>query len=498
MLKRNLVANFLGQGLVAVFGFVFIPTYVRYLGVESYGLIGLFAVLSALFSLLDMGLTSALGREMARAQSGANSAETVADLLRSVEVISTGLILVVFGLAGVSAEWIASHWVNTVSLPVSVVTEAFIAMAVVTALRFLEGVYRSCIIGLDRQLMFNVINVAATLLRNGGAAVVLIFLSPTIQAFFLWQGVASLVTLLCLAIATYRILPSSSRTARFSAAALKEVWKFAGGVFLITILALSLTQLDKLLLSKLLPLTEFGQYTLASVVAGALFMLILPISQAWAPRLTGFHASGDESGFERLYHLGSQLISVLLGGAAIVLAFYSEVFLRVWTGDAVLAARVAPILTLLALGNLLNGLMWIPYQAQLAYGWTGLTVHVNVVAVAVLVPALLYVVPRWGAIGAAWVWLTLNACYVLISAQFMYLRILPRAKWQWYLWDLAFPLATTTLAIACLHAFSQAPTGIVDSLLTLLLAACVALLAGGVSSDLLRKQMATFVRRVSL
>lgn len=498
MLKQNLTANFLGQGLVAVLGLVFIPTYVRYLGVESYGLIGLFAVLSALFSLLDIGLTSALGREMARAQSGSNSPETVADLLRSVELISGGLILAVFGLACISAGWIASHWVNAVSLPVAVVSEAFISMAVVTALRFLEGVYRSCIIGLDRQLMFNVINVAATLLRNGGAALVLIFLSPTIQAFFLWQGVASLATLICLAVATYSTLPSSNRKARFSAAALKGVWKFAGGVFLITVLALSLTQLDKVLLSKLLPLTEFGQYTLASVVAGALFMLILPISQAWAPRLTRLYASGDESGFEHLYHLGAQLISVFLGGAAIVLAFYSETFLRVWTGDAMLAEHVSPTLTLLALGNLLNGLMWIPYQAQLAYGWTALTIRVNVVAVAVLVPALLYVAPLWGAVGAAWVWLTLNACYVLIGAQFMYLHILPHAKWQWYLRDVAFPLATILLAIACLHSFRQTPAGLVDSLFTLLLAACVALLAGGVSSDLLRKHMMTFVRRVSL
>ena len=44
MLKRNLIANYVGQGWAALIGLVFIPLYIKYLGIESYGLIGLFAV----------------------------------------------------------------------------------------------------------------------------------------------------------------------------------------------------------------------------------------------------------------------------------------------------------------------------------------------------------------------------------------------------------------------------------------------------------------------
>ena len=52
-------------------------------------------------------------------------------------------------------------------------------------------------------------------------------------------------------------------------AALKNSWRFAGGMLLITFLALLLTQVDKVLLSTLIPLEDFGRYTLASVAAGA-------------------------------------------------------------------------------------------------------------------------------------------------------------------------------------------------------------------------------------
>ncbi|MBS1199036.1 MAG: polysaccharide biosynthesis protein, partial [Proteobacteria bacterium] len=42
MLRRNLIANYLGQGWAAIMGMAFVPLYIKYLGVESYGLIGLF------------------------------------------------------------------------------------------------------------------------------------------------------------------------------------------------------------------------------------------------------------------------------------------------------------------------------------------------------------------------------------------------------------------------------------------------------------------------
>ena len=81
MLKRNLIANYLGQGWTAIMGLVFIPLYIKYLGIESYGLIGLFGVLQAWLSLLDMGMTPTLSREMARFTAGTHSAASIREPL---------------------------------------------------------------------------------------------------------------------------------------------------------------------------------------------------------------------------------------------------------------------------------------------------------------------------------------------------------------------------------------------------------------------------------
>ena len=74
-LKKNIIANYLGQGWRALLGLAFIPLYIKYLGVEAYGLIGIFAILQAWLGLLDMGMKPALGREMARFTGGAVDAQ---------------------------------------------------------------------------------------------------------------------------------------------------------------------------------------------------------------------------------------------------------------------------------------------------------------------------------------------------------------------------------------------------------------------------------------
>ena len=489
MLKKNLIANFLGQGWVALMSLAFIPLYIKYLGIEAYGLIGLFAMLTAWLSLLDMGMTPTLSREMARFAGGSHSAQSIRDLLRTIEVIAFGIALLIAAGVTLGSNWIASSWLKAETLPVDVVEQAFLIMGLVTALRFIESIYLSSIVGLQRQVLFNIVNSALATVRGVGAVAILAWVSPTIEAFFLWQGLLSILTLGILAGVTYASLPRIERMARFSMDALRSIWRFAGGMLGITFLSLLLMQVDKVFLSKLLSLSEFGYYTLATVVAGVLYKLITPITQAVYPRLCELHSREDETGIAEVYHKSAQLISVLAGSAAIVMILFSETFLRLWTQDTDLAARTAPLLSLLMLGNLLNGLVHMPYQAQLAYGWTGLGVKVNIVAVLFIVPAILLVTPRYGAEGAAWVWVALNAGYVLIAVHLMYRRILTAEKRRWYIQDLLAPLGAGTAAALLLKLSWPLADTVMTQLLLLALAALLTSTASLLAAGIVRRQL---------
>ena len=86
-LKRNVIANYLGAGWNALMALAFVPLYIRYLGIEAYGLLGIYAILQAWLSLLDMGMTPSLSREMAGLNVDGARVQRARDLLRSVDAL---------------------------------------------------------------------------------------------------------------------------------------------------------------------------------------------------------------------------------------------------------------------------------------------------------------------------------------------------------------------------------------------------------------------------
>ena len=491
--KKNVIANYLGQGWNALMGLAFVPLYIKYLGVESYGLIGIFALLQAWLTLLDMGMTPTLSREMARLTGGAHEAQSIRDLLRSIEIICFGIAVVIALGIWAASGWLASDWLRAEKLPVGVVAQAFTIMGVVTALRFIENIYRSSILGLQRQVLLNIVLSIMATLRGLGAIGILIWVSPTIKAFFIWQAIVSIITVGLFAAVLYHTLPVSEHAARFSPTALKGIRQFAVGMMTITFLALLLTQVDKIVLSRLLTLEAFGYYALAGTVANALYMLPGPVTAAFYPHFTELVARADVASLIDAYHKGAQLVAVLMGTAAIVLIVFGDVVMLLWTANPALTRQVVPLVAVLSLGTLLNGLMWFPYQMQLAYGWTSLTVKVNIVAVAVIVPAILWATPRYGAIGAAWVWVGLNAAYLTIAIYFMHRRLLPSEKWRWYRQDVAMPLVSATVTAALLRWATPSFSGIPAQLISLLISAGLVLAAAALAAQAVRQQLVRYL-----
>jgi len=91
VIKQNIIANFAGKAWAAVMSIAFVPLYIKFMGIESYGLIGIFASLLALFSLLDMGLSTTLNRELARLSALPDKTHDMRDLVRTLELPYWGM-----------------------------------------------------------------------------------------------------------------------------------------------------------------------------------------------------------------------------------------------------------------------------------------------------------------------------------------------------------------------------------------------------------------------
>ena len=184
-------------------------------------------------------------------------------------------------------------------------------------------------------------------------------------------------------------------------------------------------------------------------------------------------------------------MTVTIGAAAVVVILFSGDVLTLWLQDPVLLTRLVPLVSVLALGSLLNGLMWIPSSLQLACGWVGLTVRAIFVSVALLIPLLLIVTPRYGALGTAVVWVLLNLGSFTITAHVMFGRLLSSERLRYYLVDIAGPLLSATIVASSVKFVvpSDGSTWIRIAVLTL--ASSGALVAAALAAPVVRAELAT-------
>jgi O-antigen/teichoic acid export membrane protein len=177
------------------------------------------------------------------------------------------------------------------------------------------------------------------------------------------------------------------------------------------------TQTDKPVLSKLLPLSDYAYFSLAVLAASGVMLISGPISIALLPRMTKQSASGDDVELIRLYRHATHLVGVNAIPVALVLAFFAQQVLWVWTGDTEIARKAAPILTLYALGNGILALGAFPYYLQFAKGDLYLHLIGSALFVIFLIPTLIWATMRYGPTGAGYAWLAANAMYFVFGSR---------------------------------------------------------------------------------
>ncbi len=422
-------------------GLALIPLYIHYLGIESYGLIGVYATVQIWMTLFDLGMAPTLQREMARFTAGAQTADGIARIFRSLESIYFGLGLSISLSLFFAADTLAAHWLRVERLSPSTVAAAVAIMAWALAPRWISGLYRSAAMGLQRQVWLNVVGSIFATARGVGVVFVLAWFAPTMGAFFCYQGAVAALEMGVLGLTMRAWMPNLRHAPWIDRQALLSVWRFSGGVFLITFFSLAMTQIDRLLLPKLIGLEQFGYYVLAVTVSGGVGLLVGPICSAVYPRIAELAVARNEEQLVHLYHRTAEVATLLAAPLAITIAFFAPELLLAWTRDRSLSGAVAPVLALYVLGSLFNALMIPPGLLQLAFGWTSLGAYTNGVATFLLVPAFLWLVPRHGVMAAVGVWLALNLSYAIVTIPILHSRLLRGQATRWYLRDVLRPIA---------------------------------------------------------
>lgn len=439
----NIFANLLGQSWSVIVSIAVIPLYIKFLGIEAYGLLGFYMMLQGALQVLDLGLSPTMNRELARYSTMPEKAGEARDLVRTLEVGYWLLGMVIGAAVAGAAPFFTHHWLNIGALPPEDVQTALMMMGVLVALQWPQSFYGSGLMGLQKQVLANSVGIPMSAISSGGAVLILWLVSPTITALLCWQILASAIHVALVTILLWRSLPSSGRPPRFSVDLLRSVWRFAVGMGGIGLASIIFTQLDKVILSKMLSLEMFGYYILGTTIGRSLNLFITPVFNAVFPRFSALVEKGDVGGLRDLYHRSTQLMAVLVLPMAILVTFFSYDIALLWIGKAEAGVHVAPIAGLLVIGTAINGLMCLPYALQLAYGWTSIGLKITSSFIVIMVPSLIVMTTHYGATGAAFVWVALNSLYLLVGLPLTHRYLLRGEAWRWLRMDVCQPLAVT-------------------------------------------------------
>ncbi len=444
-LSSNIAAGFVGKAWTTLISLAFVPIYVNLLGVSAYGLFGFYASLAILLSILDLGLSTTLTREVARLSTDAENAGAIRNTLRTHEVIYW-IVGSVLGMAVLLASrWISQHWLNDAEISTNIIRQAVMLMGLAIALQWPTALYSGALLGLQQQVRLNIVLSIYGGVRALGAFILLKYVQPDILLFFTWHTLTGAVTTIALAYSAWKSLPASAKGEGplFKPDILTSNWRFSVGMLGVSVIATILTQLDKVVLSHGLTLEEFGFYSIASSAGVGLNFLVAPIFTSLFPRFNQLIAQDNQNNLRKLYHQGCQLASAsVLPLSAVVILFSSEI-LTIWLHDPITVQNTSLLLSLIALGTMLNSLVTLPYALQLAHGWTKLSFYKNIIALIVLVPLMNAFISLWGAAGAAIAWILLNVSYIFVEVPIMHSRFLQGSLKRWYLIDVGSPLVVS-------------------------------------------------------
>lgn len=467
-LKENIIANYSGKIWVAILNIAFVPLYIKYMGIEAYGLIGIFATILPLMTILDMGLSPTINRELARCSVLPEKAQYMRNLVRTLEFVYWGVALLVCILVLTLSSWFAMHWFKASTLEVSVINQSVLLMGLAVVFQWPVGFYSGGLMGLQKQVLFNVFNTIMWTIRAFGALLVVMLASIPVIAFFWWQLLMSVTNVFGIAILLWRFLPLSKEPAQFKKSILQSVLRFAFGMGAVSVVILIFNQSDKILLSSQISLSMFGYYSIVWQVVGGLMMLYYPIYAAFSPAITQLHAQGDFENLKKTYHKGCQFMSVAVFPVSAVLAIFSNDIMLIWTNNPVIAYNCRLLLSIIIIGASFSGLFYMPYSLHVAHGKTKHLLCVFILSLVAYIPLLYWAVKVWGVLGAAITYSIASIIKILTASHITHRLYLPTENWEWYLNDIGRPLfASVIVAMIAKYVIHWQITGI-SGLLTIL------------------------------
>lgn len=447
-LKKNIIANVLGKlwGMVSIF--IFIPLYIKILGLESYGLISFFSVLQASIYLLGAGLSTTLRREFALGERNKENDIKKYKLMKSIEFVYFIMGFITIFSSFFLSDLISQRWLKITSLNHETIRITIILMCISIVLQMITELYNGGLLGLEKQVTVNKNQFIWSICKNVLVLVVLKFIKSDVIGFYSWFIFCDFLYLI---VTRYTIKNNimAEKELKWILADLKNlglIWKFTMGIFAISIIQVLNTQLDKVLLSKLLNIEELGIYNLAYLLSQIPLIIVSAISVTFFSRFSFYYSIGKFEDLIVLFKKTYRVVLILSVTIGITMSMYSKELLFIWTRNQDITNKSHLVVSIIVIGSMFLSIQVIPYNLALAFGNTKINNILGIVSLALVIPSLIVLVKKFGVLGAAINWMYIMTLTTFIYNYFIYKKFVHKENvLKWIFSDTLVPLGVIGL-----------------------------------------------------
>ena len=328
---RNALANYFGSFVAMAAGLVLTPFMIHRLGDAQYGLWNLMLSIFTWFNLLDLGLSAAVARHVAKC-------EALDDRERLSQIVSTLFFayLVIGGLVLAPVFVLAPGPSRLFRIPASYESLAaivFVISGLNFAVGFPAGVLSAALVGYQRLDLNNLVQVV-TILINTVLVVIFLSLGFDLTAVAL---ITLAITSLTLVLRLY-FLTRADRSFRlnprfFRRAIIARLVAYGVFVFLIYVGAGLQFEMSSMVIGHFMSVSQITPFAVARRLGYLVLNISLPLSGVLFPAFSELGATMDFDRARRLLLEGTR-VSVAVGlPLALVLMIMAEPIISLWVGS---------------------------------------------------------------------------------------------------------------------------------------------------------------------
>ena len=147
----NTLSNYFSKfwGLLSLY--IFIPVYIKILGIEAYGVISFYSLLFGIIFFAESGLSSAITREFAKNGTNIYKKQIFLSVEKYFSIICIFLSILIFAFSSI----ISKKWIHSATIDATYLSTCIKIVAVALGFQLFSSIHYGALMGLQKQVVAN-------------------------------------------------------------------------------------------------------------------------------------------------------------------------------------------------------------------------------------------------------------------------------------------------------------------------------------------------------